>query len=150
MEQIQSYQIVGGVGSGNGPQMQTFVDTLSGGSSSFTFDSSFVVGPVLIEVITNADDNGGTVIGVAHGTVARFGAGSKTSNVSNRRIAGIANGPFLWFSVNRTNAGTRISVGRPNTGTPLNIDGTGIESFTAQNWPSTGRLRVTVIEDTSS
>jgi hypothetical protein len=150
MEQIQSYQIVGGAGGGSGPRMQTFVNTLSGGSSSFTFNASFVVGPVLIEVITNANDNGGTVIGVAHGTVAHFGSGSKNSDVSNRRIAGIANGPFLWFSVERNNSGTRIIVGRPNTGTPLNIDGTGAESFAAENWPSTGRIRVTVIEDTSS
>lgn len=148
MEQIQPYQIVGG--GGGGGQMQTFVHALSGGSASVTFDTSFVIGPVIIEVTTDASNNGGTVVAVATGTMSHFGGGSKDDNVSSRRIAGISSSPFVYFLCDRTNSGTRISVGRPNTGTPQTVSGGGLESFTPQDWPSTGRLRVTAFEDISS
>jgi len=146
-EQIQTSQIAGSIGSG---QVATQFITLSGGSADKTTTAfSFVVGPVMIELLHDGSDNGVNVYSVLWVNMRSF-SGTKTADVTNRIARGPGNGGFLKMEVDRTTSGTVLVIGRPNDGTDTLPDATGVASFVARNWPSTGRLRITAWEDTQA
>lgn len=147
-EQIQTNQISGY--SGGGGQVETKFITLSGGSSDQTTSAfSFVVGPVMIELLHDASNNGVNVYSVLWANMRSF-SGTKTDNVTNRIARGPGNGGFLKMEVDRTTSGTVLVIGRPQDGTDVLPDATGVASFNLRNWPATGRLRITAWEDTQS
>jgi len=147
-EQIQTNQIAGY--SPGGGAVETKINTLSGGSSDVTTSAfSFVVGPVMIELLTDASDNGVAVYSVLWANMRSF-SGTKTANVTDRIARGPGNGGFLKMAVDRTTSGTVLVISRPQSGTETNPDGTGIANITLLNWPSNARLRVTAWEDTQS
>ena len=146
-EQIQTSQIAGSIGSG---QVATQFITLSGGSGDKTTSAfSFVVGPVMIELLHDGSDNGVNVYSVLWVNMRSF-SGTKTADVTNRIARGPGNGGFLKMEVDRTTSGTVLVIGRPNDGTDTLPDATGVASFVARNWPGTGRLRITAWEDTQA
>ena len=146
-EQIQTSQIAGSIGSG---QVATQFITLSGGSADKTTTAfSFVVGPVMIELLHDGSDNGVNVYSVLWVNMRSF-SGTKTADVTNRIARGPGNGGFLKMEVDRTTSGTVLVIGRPNDGTDTLPDATGVASFVARSWPGTGRLRITAWEDTQA
>ena len=146
-EQIQTSQIAGSIGSG---QVATQFITLSGGSADKTTTAfSFVVGPVMIELLHDGSDNGVNVYSVLWVNMRSF-SGTKTADVTNRIARGPGNGGFLKMEVDRTTSGTVLVIGRPNDGTDTLPDATGPTAFVARNWPGTGRLRITAWEDTQA
>jgi len=146
-EQIQTSQISGSIGSG---QVATQFITLSGGSTDKTTSAfSFVVGPVMIELLHDASDNGVNVYSVLWVNMRSF-SGTKTADVTNRIARGPGNGGFLKMEVDRTTSGTVLVIGRPNDGTDVLPDATGVAAFVARNWPNPGRLRITAWEDTQA
>lgn len=146
-EQIQTSQIAG---YSPGGRVETKISTLSGGSADVTTSAfGFVVGPVMIELITDNSDNGVDVYSVLWANMRSF-SGTKTANVTNRTARGPGNGGFLRMAVDRTTIGTVLVISRPVSGTETNPDGTGIASMTNLDWPSSARLRVTAWEDTQS
>ena len=146
-EQINTSQIAGYISAG---RVETKLITLSGGSGDQTSAAfSFVVGPVMIELVSDNSDNGVDVYSVLWANMRSF-SGSKTANVTNRVARGPGNGGFLRMAVDRTTSGTILVISRPVSGTEANPDGTGVASMTNQNWPSNARLRITAWEDTQS
>ena len=146
-EQINTSQIAGYISAG---RVETKLITLSGGSGDQTSAAfSFVVGPVMIELVSDNSDNGVDVYSVLWANMRSF-SGSKTANVTNRVARGPGNGGFLRMAVDRTTSGTILVISRPVSGTEANPDGTGIASMANQNWPSNARLRITAWEDTQS
>lgn len=146
-EQIQTSQIAGYLPGG---RVETKLITLSGGSADQTTSAfSFVVGPVMIELLTDNDNNGVAVYSVLWANMRSF-SGTKTANVTDRTARGPGNGGFLRMAVDRTTSGTVLVISRPVSGTEANPDGSGLASMTNLNWPSNARLRVTAWEDTQS
>lgn len=124
--------------------------SLAGGSADKTFTFPFVVGIIMVEVLFTDSADAVDVNLYAFANMRSFG-GTKTANITNRICKGFGSGSgHTYFQVDRTTSGTVVVLSRPNSGTDVNIDGTGIASYTAYNWPSPGRLRVTAIEDTQS
>lgn len=131
-------------------QQKTLIINLAGGTADkTTADFGFVVGQVMIEVIITAEDNGSAHT-VMCGTMRSF-SGTKTDNVTDRVIRGVG-GPSLqsYVTVDRTTSGTVLVVAQVYGGVDVDITGSGFASFTPYNWPSSGRLRITAIEDTQS
>ena len=147
-EQIQTNQIAGSVGGG---QVATKFITLSGGSADQTTTAfSFVVGPVMIELLTDNSDDGVAVYSTLWVNMRSF-SGTKTADVTNRTARGPGNGGFLKMDVDRITTGTVLRISRPQSGTETNPDGTGgAASILPLNWPNPGRLRITAWEDTQS
>lgn len=134
----------------SGSGVETKFISLTGGSADKTTSAfSFVVGPVMIEVLTDASDNGVAVYSVLWANMRSF-SGTKTDNVTNRTARGPGNNGFLRCEVDRTTSGTVLVVGRLYSGAETNPDGTGIASMIALDWPGAGRLRITAWEDTQS
>jgi len=146
-EQIQTSQISGYSSGGN---VETKFITLSGGSADKTTSAfSFVVGPVMIELLTDGSDNGVAVYSTLWANMRSF-SGTKTADVTNRTARGPGNGGFLKMDVDRTTSGTVLVIGQPKSGTETDPDGSGIASISSLNWPGTGRLRITAWEDTQA
>lgn len=147
IEQIKTNQIAGFTGSG--ARIETKILPLTGGSGDQTTAAfSFVVGPVMIELIIGADDNGTNVYSVLWANMRSF-SGNKTADITDRIAKGPGNGGFLKMNVDRTTSGTVLVISRPIDGTDTLPDGTGVTAFVNRNWP-TGRLRITAWEDTQS
>jgi hypothetical protein len=135
----------------SGALFETKFVSLAGGSADKTFASfAFVVGIIMIEVLFTDSPDANDVHLYAFGNMRSF-SGSKTANITNRICKGFGSGSgHTYFQVDRSNSGRDIVISRPNSGTDVNIDGTGLASYTAFNWPNPGLLRVTAIEDTQS
>lgn len=134
----------------SGSGVETKFITLSGGSADQTTSAfSFVVGPVMIELLMDADNNGVSVHSVLWVNMRSF-SGTKTANVTNRIARGPGNGGHIKADVDRTTSGTVLVIGQLSVGAEVNPSGTGAASYTAYNWPSSGRLRITAWEDTQS
>ena len=131
-------------------QASTQIFSLTVGTSTDVTTSAFpfVVGPVMIELIIGADNNGTNVYSVLWVNMRSF-SGTKTADITNRTAKGPGNGGFLKMDVDRTTSGTILVISRPVDGTETLPDGTGASSFVNRNWP-TGRLRVTAWEDTQA
>ena len=135
----------------SGALFETRHISLAGGSADKTFSSfAFVVGIIMIEVLFTDNANANDVHLYAFGNMRSF-SGTKTDNITNRICKGFGSGVgHTYFQVDRSNLGRDLVISRPNSGTDVNIDGTGLASYTAYNWPNPGRLRITAIEDTQS
>lgn len=150
MEQIQSYQIVGG-GGGGGAQVETKIITLSGASNTSdqtTAAFDFVVGQVMIEVTGNSND--ATDVYAVLWVNMRSFSGVKTQNVTNRIARGISGTAVCHCAVDRTTSGTVLVISAIDEGTDFRSDGTAVTSLLVRNWPNPGRLRITAWEDTQS
>jgi len=148
-QQIKTNQI-DGYSAGGGQSTQ--IATLSGGSGNKVLTFPFVVGVVMLELSADSTDDFNNVITVAHGNMRSF-SGTKTADVTNRHLKAFGTNNTdsqVYFHCTRDTSGTRLTISRPHTGNEINVDGTSIASFTPQNWPSTGRLRVTAFEDTQA
>jgi hypothetical protein len=147
-EQIRTDQISG---YSPGGRVETKLITLSGGTGDYTTPAfSFVVGPVMIELLTDNSDNGVAVYSVLWANMRSF-SGGKTANVTDRTARGPGNGGFLRMAVDRTTSGTVLVISRPFSGTETNPDGSGgLGSIAGLTWPSSARLRVTAWEDMQS
>ena len=146
-EQINTSQIAGYSSAG---RVETKLITLSGGAADQTTAAfGFVVGPVMIELVIDNNNNGVDVYSVLWANMRSF-SGVKAADVTNRTARGPGNGGFLKMAVDRTTSGTVLVISRPNSGTETNPDGSGLASMTALSWPSNARLRVTAWEDTQS
>jgi hypothetical protein len=132
-----------------GGRHETKFISLTGGSADKTTGAySFVVGPVMIELLVdNPQNNNGIDVYSVLWTNMRAFTGTKTDNVTNRWARGPGNGGFLRMQLDRTTSGTVINISQPFSGTETAPDGTGIASMTALNWPNPGTLRVTAWED---
>lgn len=124
---------------------------LSGGTASKTTSAfPFVVGTVMIELLTDNSNNGVAVYTVMWANMRSFN-GTKTDNVTARYAKGPGNGGFMRSAVDRTSTGTVLTIGPVQHGTDSNPDGSGISSFSGNlTWPSAGRLRITAWEDTQA
>jgi hypothetical protein len=147
-EQILTSQINGYSAGG---RVETKIISLSGGSSNQSTGAfSFVVGPVMIELVMDNNDNGSTVYTVLLANMRSF-SGVKTADVSGRVARGPGNGGFMKMAVDKSSFGTTLSIGQINVGTEANPSGVGgTASYASYNWPSNARLRVTAWEDTQS
>ncbi len=147
-EQITASQIVGGVGTG-GLQETKHISLAGGSADKVTAAFSFVVGLVYMEVLFTDSADAVDVHTSGWVNMRSFG-GTKTADVTNRIMRATGGGSHTNFAIDRTSSGTVLTISRPNVGTDGAIDGTGSASFTGYNWPTTGRLRITAIEDTQS
>lgn len=131
-------------------QQKTIIINLAGGTADKTTASfGFVVGQVIIEIIITGDDNGSAHT-VMCGTMRSF-SGTKTADITDRIIRGVGGAlSQSYVTVDRSSSGTILNVSQVNGGSDVTVVGGGIASFTAYNWPTTGRLRITAIEDTQS
>ncbi len=148
-QQITAAQVAGGVG-GGGAQQETKHISLAGGSADKTSAAfGFVVGLVYFEILS-ADSADANDVHTSGWVNMRSFGGTKTADVTNRRMRATGGGSHTYFDVDRTTSGTVLVISRPTVGTDIAIDGTGMASFTAFDWPNPGRIRITAIEDIQS
>lgn len=129
---------------------ETKTISLSGGAADQTTSAfSFVVGPVMIELLFENNANGIDVYSVLHTNMRSF-SGTKTANVTDRKARGAGTGGILTMLVDRTSSGTVLTISQPQVQSGVNPNGVGTISLTNFNWPNPGMLRITAWEDMQS
>lgn len=129
---------------------ETKTISLSGGTSDVATSAfSFVVGPVMIELLFENNANGVDVYSVLHTNMRSF-SGTKTANVTDRKARGAGVSGILSMLVDRTSSGTILTISRPQVHSGSDPSNGGISSVTNFNWPNPGMLRITAWEDMQS
>ena len=139
----------------SGARQETLHVSVNGGTADKTnaVAFSFVVGLVFIELLDSDSADANDVLFSGFVNMRSFG-GTKTANITDRLALLMGQGDFacIKIPVDRTSSGTILNLRRPQGVLGgLNPDGAaGVSSQLDYVWPTTGRLRITAIEDTQS
>lgn len=135
-------------------RQETLHVSVNGGTADkATAAFSFVVGLVFIELLDSDTADANDVLFSGFVNMRSF-SGTKTANITDRLalLMGQADFACIKIPVDRSTSGTVLNLRRPQGVLGgLNPDGAvGSSAVLDYAWPTTGRLRITAIEDTQS